>query len=41
MGGVLTSHGGHFDDPMGDKKTSHGGRKLLTRPPNCDILLLG
>nr|DAG60842.1 MAG TPA: hypothetical protein [Caudoviricetes sp.] len=29
----MTSHGGRFDDPMGDKKTSHGGRKVLTCPP--------
>nr|DAV81874.1 MAG TPA: hypothetical protein [Caudoviricetes sp.] len=38
MGDVLTRHGGRFDKPMGDKKTSHGGQKWLTRPPTCDIL---
>nr|DAJ19739.1 MAG TPA: hypothetical protein [Siphoviridae sp. cthBp9] len=28
----MTSHGGRFDDPMGDKKTSHGGQNVLTCP---------
>nr|DAL59088.1 MAG TPA_asm: Replicase polyprotein 1ab, FCoV, nsp4, VIRAL PROTEIN [Caudoviricetes sp.]DAZ65719.1 MAG TPA: Replicase polyprotein 1ab, FCoV, nsp4, VIRAL PROTEIN [Caudoviricetes sp.] len=38
MGDVLTSHGGRFDDHMGDKKTSHGGQNVLTCPPTCAIL---
>lgn len=32
MGDVLTSHGGQNDEDMGDKKTSNGGQKSLTRP---------
>ena len=36
----MSSHGGRFDDPMGDKKTSHGGQKVLTCPPIMCYTLL-
>lgn len=34
----MASHGGRKDNPMGDKKSKHGGRKGLTRPPHDAIL---